>query len=57
MWYPMEMTADEIAEVQYELNRLIDMERNEGQYWAENAELQVAAQEQQDKIMVDFIVG
>lgn len=57
MWYPVEMTADEIAEVQYELNRLIDMERNEGQYWAENAELQVAAQEQQDKIMVDFIVG
>lgn len=53
MWYPVEMTADEIAEVQYELNRLIDMERNEGQYWAENAALQVLAAELQEQKLVD----
>ncbi len=43
MYYPPEMTAEEIEQFEYELNRQIDIERNEGQFWAVNAELQVIA--------------
>jgi hypothetical protein len=48
MNYPEDMTADEIMEFEYELNRHIDITRNEGLYWAVNAECQVVAQEQQE---------
>lgn len=43
MQYPPEMTPEDIEAFEYEINRIIDIERNEGQYWAENAELQLLA--------------
>jgi len=48
MFYPESMTEQEIMEFEYELNRIIDTERGEGQFWAVNAELQVAAEESRD---------
>jgi hypothetical protein len=48
MYYPAEMTAEEIMEFEYEVNRQIDMERGEGQFWAENAECQIVADQQRD---------
>jgi len=48
MRYPPEMSADEIMEFEYELNRWLDQERGEGQYWAVNAECQIMADEQRD---------
>lgn len=48
MFFPPEMTADEIMEFEYEINRLIDIERNEGMFWAVNAELQIIAEEERD---------
>lgn len=47
-FYPQEMTEQEIMEFEYEVNKIIDTERGEGQFWAENAELQVIAEEQRD---------
>lgn len=41
MQYPAEMTLEDIMSFEYEINRIIDIDRNEGQYWAENAELQI----------------
>jgi len=52
MHYPEDMTKDEIAEFEYELNRIIDMERDEGQFWAINAELQIIADEQREEQFV-----
>lgn len=49
MWYPEDMTADDIAEFEYEYNRLLDMERNEGPFWAVNAECQVVADLQREQ--------
>lgn len=48
MYFPADMTADEVMEFEYWLNRQIDIERREGQFWAENAELQVVAEDQRD---------
>lgn len=45
MYYPADMTAEEIMEFEYEYNRLLDIERNEGQWWSVNAELQLVADE------------
>lgn len=45
MIYPEDMTVTEIMEFEYEFNRLIDIERNEGQFWAVNSELQVISEE------------
>lgn len=45
MFFPPEMTADEIMEFEYELNRHIDITRNEGLWWAVNAECQIVAEE------------
>lgn len=49
MHYPEDMTADEIMEFEYELNRQIDIERGEGQFWAENAELQLIAYDELER--------
>lgn len=48
MFYPEYMTEQEIMEFEYEINKLIDTERGEGQFWAENAECQIVAEEQRD---------
>jgi hypothetical protein len=47
MRYPEDMTAEDIMEFEYDMLRIIDEERGEGQFWAENAELQVVAELQQ----------
>lgn len=47
-YYPMDMTEDEIMEFEYEVNKIIDTERGEGQFWAVNAECQIVAEEQRD---------
>jgi hypothetical protein len=44
MRYPDYMTATDIMEFEYEYNRLIDMERQQGIMWDINAECQIAAQ-------------
>lgn len=49
MRYPEWMTEEEIMEFEYELNRQIDIERGEGQFWAENAELQVIAHDELER--------
>ena len=52
-YYPADMDAQDIMEFEYEYNRILDEEREEGLYWALNAELQVVAQEQQlDEVAV-----
>lgn len=43
MQYPEYMTKEDIEQFEYEINKIIDTERGEGQFWAENAELQVVA--------------
>ena len=53
MFYPEEMTLEEIEQFEYEYNRFVDMDRGEGQYWAVNAELQVIAAEQRE-FLQDF---
>lgn len=55
MYYPEDMTADDIMEFEFELNRLIDIERDEGQFWAVNAELQVIADELREALVVDRV--
>lgn len=49
MFYPPEMTDEEVMEFEYEINRAIDIERGEGQFWAENAELQVLAHDELER--------
>lgn len=44
MRYPEYFTAEDIEEFEYEMGKIIDTERGEGQFWAENAELQILAQ-------------
>ena len=55
MYYPEDMTADDIMEFEFELNRLIDIERDEGQFWAVNAECQVVADLQREAQLVDRV--
>ncbi len=50
MIYPPEMTAEEIEQFEYEINRIIDIERNEGQFWAVNAELQEIAHDELERV-------
>lgn len=49
MYYPPEMTAEEIEQFEYEINRRIDIERGEGQFWEVNAELQVIAHDELER--------
>lgn len=53
MFFPAEMTADEIMEFEYEINKLIDIERNEGMFWAVNAECQIVAEVQRELEVLD----
>lgn len=55
MYYPEDMTQEEIEQFEYELNRLIDIERDEGQFWAVNAECQVVADLQREAQLVDRV--
>lgn len=57
MYYPAEMTAEEIEQFEYEINKLIDIERGEGQFWAANAELQLIAEEQAMDFENDYEPG
>ncbi len=57
MFYPAEMTAEEIEQFEYEINKLIDIERGEGQFWAVNAELQLIAEEQKMDFENDYEPG
>jgi hypothetical protein len=53
MFFPADMTAEDIEQFEYEYNRILDEERNEGQYWAVNAECQIVADLQQvDELVV-----
>lgn len=45
MRFPQDMTQEDIMNFELELNRIIDQERGEGQYWTENAELQIVCME------------
>ena len=56
MFYPADMTAEDIEQFEYEINRLLDIERGEGQFWAVNAELQVIADELRETLMVDRVI-
>lgn len=47
MQYPAEMTAQNIAEFEYEYNRMLDMERD-AEWWNINSELQVLANKEQE---------
>ena len=51
MIYPAEMTQEEIEQFEYEINKIIDIERDEGQFWAVNAELQIVADLQQQQAL------
>lgn len=55
MRYPEDMTADDIMEFDYELNKQIDQAREEGQFWAINAELQIVADLQREQELVDSL--
>lgn len=46
MQYPVEFTADDIMEFDYEYQRWADMVDSRGQFWAVNAELMIVAEEQ-----------
>ena len=48
MNYPVDMTADDIMSFEYDYNRLLDMEYNEGYYWIENTQCQLAINEELD---------
>jgi hypothetical protein len=54
MFYPANMTPEDIMEFEYEYNRLRDIQENLG-FWEINAELQVVAQKQQEQeeLLVD----
>lgn len=56
MQYPEDMTADDIMEFEYEMNKFIDQARDEGQFWAINAELQIVADLQREQELVDSLV-
>lgn len=45
MYYPSDMTDDDIMEFEYEYNKYLDEDRAEGQYWTLNAELQIVGDE------------
>ena len=53
MYFPEDFTADDIMEFEYELNRWIDIERDEGEFWAVNAELAELANEAEAEAAVD----
>lgn len=55
MHYPEDMTADDIMEFEFEINRVIDMDRGEGQFWAVNAELQLVSDEIREALTVDRV--
>lgn len=48
MRYPPEMSAQDIMEFEFELNRIRDMEERVGAYWAVNAECQIVAESAAD---------
>ena len=54
MWYPEDMTADDIAEFEYEYNRLRDIEDGVG-FWAVNAECQVVADLQREQEIAEQV--
>ncbi len=49
MFYPPEMTKEEIEQFEYEINKMIDIERGEGPFWEVNAELQVVAHDELER--------
>ena len=55
MNYPEYMTADDIMEFEYELNKILDKERGEGQFWAVNEELALVAEQQREQDLVDSL--
>jgi hypothetical protein len=57
MQYPDYFTAEDIMEFEYEMNKFIDQARDEGQFWAVNAELQIVAEEQRQQELVDMITA
>lgn len=57
MYYPDYFTAEDIMEFEYEMNRFIDMAREEGQFWAVNAELQIVAEELREQELVDMLTA
>ena len=56
MNYPQDMTAEDIMQFEYELNKQIDIARDEGMFWAVNAECQVVADLQRQAELVDMYV-
>ncbi len=53
MNFPENFTADDIMEFEFELNRWIDIQRGEGQFWTVNAELAELASEVEAETAVD----
>lgn len=55
MNYPADFTADDIAEFEYDYNRIRDMEEGIG-FWAVNAELQEIANKERAMSMSDLMI-
>lgn len=55
MYYPADMTADDIMEFEYEYNRLRDIEEGIG-FWAVNAELQEIANKEREMSISDLMI-
>lgn len=53
MFFPADMTVEEIEQFDYEYNRIRDMEEGIG-FWEINAELQIIAQEARDELVDTF---
>ncbi len=59
MYYPEDMTAEDIMEFEFEYNMVCDIERSEGQFWEVNGVLQEVADEQkaaQVEVELDALV-
>ncbi len=53
MYFPADMSPEEVEQFEYEINRIIDIEQGEGQFWAENAECQIVAEEQRAALLAE----
>lgn len=54
MPYPLDMTADEIMDFEYEYNRYLDIQEAVGQPWVVNAELQVLSCSQDEAEVLTY---
>jgi len=53
MFFPEDMTQEDIEQFEYEYNRMRDIEEGTG-FWEINAELQILADQHQQELISDF---